>query len=1075
MSPSALSPVRTVVAAPTLPVLHRLAFVYLLLPMVIWLLGWFEWWFSLPAVALLGGCLGRALAGAWRGSPSPTTGGLMLATLAWVALTPAGGAFDGLADAWREHRAVLLDLGRYAWPTILPDGFAAYLSGETAPALLRYSLGWHMAPGLVARVLGPAALSWTVPLWTWFGLSLVAALGIGNRRGMAAVAQSVAPLVLFGCLDCLRMLLLAGEMLPAALRAGVWLRIVSVLNEPPVWTLSLLEMPQHIIPAGLSALLFIHLRRQPRFLAVIGIALATMPFWSVPVAVGLLPLAAVLLWTNGLRPFLRWPNLILPGPLAVLLWLYLASDTQYGIQGAMAVNPTAVWDGLRVLWPFHTDAATFLRQAALPILFAGAYGGPDLIARLGAAKPRGYSRSRLAVAGGSAALGIGAAVALGAIVQVVAPGYRVFPYASAELSTLVDLDSRARLRYSTQHVPVPLRGWLRAHDGGHARRNPGVLLLRADYDLYLDERRLVYVNERCGPEDLESGFFLHLIPSDRAALSPEQRRRGFVDLGFAPRFVHRFGSRCVALRTLPAYALASVRTGQQAQCAGNWGVEIAWDAAGNAARAQRMTGSYYRSQFLPTLSGQRVARGRFDVCLGERALTYVKEPCTSADTEASFFLHVFPSNPDDLPRARRRFGFDALGFEFDRHGVNIDGFCTATVKLPAYPAARIRTGQWIRGRGRLWTEEFPVHRAWTPPRAAPAAPLNARVAKWFDNHAAAVTIAYDGGVGRIHDGDVGRAGAALRYDPFDEEIHAMKHGLILDYEVVTALHLQRLDWTRAPFDYLMHHLVPKGFGYFGHGHWHVDHDQLSYAKALESFRLCFAVMRSLGMQPIAYAYPRGAGWEEETQRALADAGFLSGRLQASEPDRYYNLPGSQREPDDWFALQAVPMESAAFAQNDQTRINDNRELRPVLDEAVRQTAWLILTYHNIGSESGYGWYDADEFEKDLQSIAARDFWNGTMNDVTLYARERENVSLVAEKRGRGASAHIAITLVDGLDNARFNQPLTVLLDLPPDWVGQPFAVWQDGVRLDEFVFDAETAMLALQPNERPYVMLREDG
>lgn len=196
------------------------------------------------------------------------------------------------------------------------------------------------------------------------------------------------------------------------------------------------------------------------------------------------------------------------------------------------------------------------------------------------------------------------------------------------------------------------------------------------------------------------------------------------------------------------------------------------------------------------------------------------------------------------------------------------------------------------------------------------------------------------------------------------------------------------------------------------------------------------------------------GWEEETQRALADAGFLSGRLQASEPDRYYNLPGSRREPDDWFALQAVPMESAAFAQNDQTRINDNRELRPVLDEAVRRTAWLILTYHNSGSESGYGWYDADEFEKDLQSIAARDFWNGTMNDITLYARERENVPLVTEKRNRGASAHIAITLTDGLDNARFNQPLTVLLDLPPDWVGQPFAVWQDGVRLDEFVFDA---------------------
>ena len=31
-----------------LPVLHRLAIAYLVLPLVIWLVGWFEWWFGFP-------------------------------------------------------------------------------------------------------------------------------------------------------------------------------------------------------------------------------------------------------------------------------------------------------------------------------------------------------------------------------------------------------------------------------------------------------------------------------------------------------------------------------------------------------------------------------------------------------------------------------------------------------------------------------------------------------------------------------------------------------------------------------------------------------------------------------------------------------------------------------------------------------------------------------------------------------------------------------------------------------------------------------------------------------------------
>ena len=96
-----------------LPLLHRLAILYLMLPVCIWLAGWFEWWLGLPAVALLGAGLWPALAGSWRVSrPRPAVFACVLLALGWVMLTAAGGVFDGGNGDWLEHRTTLLDPGR---------------------------------------------------------------------------------------------------------------------------------------------------------------------------------------------------------------------------------------------------------------------------------------------------------------------------------------------------------------------------------------------------------------------------------------------------------------------------------------------------------------------------------------------------------------------------------------------------------------------------------------------------------------------------------------------------------------------------------------------------------------------------------------------------------------------------------------------------------------------------------------------------------------------------------------------------------------------------------------------------
>ena len=104
-------------------------------------------------------------------------------------------------------------------------------------------------------------------------------------------------------------------------------------------------------------------------------------------------------------------------------------------------------------------------------------------------------------------------------------------------------------------------------------------------------------------------------------------------------------------------------------------------------------------------SGKRVASDEFDVFVNGRTLVYVREPCVPADTEAWFFVHIDPDDPDDLPEERRQWGFDGLDFIFDRQGTWFGEKCLTTLDLPDYGIAAIRTGQYD-DTGQLWGVEF---------------------------------------------------------------------------------------------------------------------------------------------------------------------------------------------------------------------------------------------------------------------------------------------------------------------------------------------------------------------------------
>ena len=103
---------------------------------------------------------------------------------------------------------------------------------------------------------------------------------------------------------------------------------------------------------------------------------------------------------------------------------------------------------------------------------------------------------------------------------------------------------------------------------------------------------------------------------------------------------------------------------------------------------------------------------RYDVYHIEDDLIYVNAQCDSHyDLAATFFLHLFPTDPRDLPRERAEYGFQNWGFTFRTgQGSSADGTCVATRQLPEYEIAAIRTGQYLFDYASedtaIWKAEF---------------------------------------------------------------------------------------------------------------------------------------------------------------------------------------------------------------------------------------------------------------------------------------------------------------------------------------------------------------------------------
>ena len=129
-------------------------------------------------------------------------------------------------------------------------------------------------------------------------------------------------------------------------------------------------------------------------------------------------------------------------------------------------------------------------------------------------------------------------------------------------------------RWEINFYPPTEPDRLRATYAAWSDRQPNI---RAAFDLYLGDNRLIYLRETCAAADTAAGFFLHIIPADIADLPPERQAAGFANLDFAfDRRGGHFDGKCLAAVALPNYPVKAIRTGQHSPGQGElWAAELA--------------------------------------------------------------------------------------------------------------------------------------------------------------------------------------------------------------------------------------------------------------------------------------------------------------------------------------------------------------------------------------------------------------------------------------------------------------------------------------------------------------------
>ena len=218
-------------------------------------------------------------------------------------------------------------------------------------------------------------------------------------------------------------------------------------------------------------------------------------------------------------------------------------------------------------------------------------------------------------------------------------------------------------------------------------------IIRADYKVYLNDKRLTFIKENCPPAGPDPWFSVKLFPPDPELLPPPAAAvSAYIYPHRLSSYPVRLEELCLAVIQLPAAARGDIILAQHppdpARPTAIWEELYSLSPPGLREHIAEL-----RRQQPPPAGPDAFAVFLDQDAAGGYRLLYAKENCAQAEYATPLTLHIYPVNLADLPERHRDNGFDNRDFSLGQYGGRPGGECLAVVPLPEYPIAAIHTGQ----------------------------------------------------------------------------------------------------------------------------------------------------------------------------------------------------------------------------------------------------------------------------------------------------------------------------------------------------------------------------------------------
>lgn len=354
-----------------LAALDRLAIGYLMLPLFIFLIGWFEWW----AAAIFVACSAYALRPLFTNWDLPTRARLTTQQIAiavgigcvWTVFGGADHLFYANGD-WHARDAVFHDLVVSHWPV----GYGVHDWQET---LLRAPVGFYLPAALVGKITTLPLAHHALLAWTAVGsvLFLLQVISLVDPKMSAALLAAVV-VVFFSGADIVGNLLNDGPRFRKYWDITTHLEWWAGSYQYSSMTTQLFWVPNHAFGGWLIIGLLYRCTLASDLELMLPILLVAAALWSPLTALGLIPFV---LWRAVQDIFLRrslrllhvkiWAPALLVG-LAVSAYLTLATGS---------VPKGSSLSG----WSSGDEVMSILRQLQFFLLEAGFLGLSILLIR----------------------------------------------------------------------------------------------------------------------------------------------------------------------------------------------------------------------------------------------------------------------------------------------------------------------------------------------------------------------------------------------------------------------------------------------------------------------------------------------------------------------------------------------------------------------------------------------------------------------------------------------------------------------------------------------------------------------